>query len=73
MNTAIYARVSSQKQANEGTIDSQLHRIQEYAKEHGYSVDEDMLFVDAGVSGTTLVRPAWTDFEKKDFIAKLTA
>ena len=32
MKIAIYARVSTQSQAKEGTIDSQLEALREYAK-----------------------------------------
>jgi site-specific DNA recombinase len=55
---ANYARVSSEKQANEGTIESQLFALREFASSNGYCVDEDLIFVDNGVSGMTLVRPA---------------
>jgi site-specific DNA recombinase len=55
---AIYARVSSEKQANEGTIESQLFALRDFASSNGYRIDQDLVFVDNGVSGTTLVRPA---------------
>ena len=55
---AIYCRVSSEKQAQEGTIDSQLCSLREYAQENNNIIDEDLIFLDNGVSGTTLVRPA---------------
>ena len=35
MQTAIYARVSSESQAREGTIQSQLEVLREYAKLYG--------------------------------------
>jgi site-specific DNA recombinase len=56
--TAIYARVSSEKQANEGTVESQLFALREFALSNGHRVDEDLIFVDNGVSGATLARPA---------------
>lgn len=55
---ALYARVSSDKQAQDGTIESQLSSIREYATANGYSIEEDLIFADNGISGTTLVRPA---------------
>ena len=55
---ALYARVSSERQADEGTVDSQLGALQDYATNHGYDIDSDLVFVDNGISGTTLIRPA---------------
>ncbi len=57
-NIAYYARVSSDRQVQEGTIDSQIDALQDYAKERGYNIDEDMIFIDNGVSGATLARKA---------------
>jgi site-specific DNA recombinase len=58
MPAALYARVSSEKQSNEGTIASQLAALHERSAQDGYRVPDDLSFVDDGVSGTTLVRPA---------------
>ena len=55
---AIYARVSSEQQAEAGTIDSQIAVLQERIVQDGYQVTQDRLFVDAGYSGASLVRPA---------------
>jgi len=55
---AIYARVSSDKQANERTIDSQLCAVREFASGEGVPVDQDLTFIDNGISGATLRRPA---------------
>ncbi len=38
---AIYARVSSQKQREEGTIESQKSVLLTYAREHGFDVPSD--------------------------------
>lgn len=57
-NTALYARVSGDAQVKEQTIESQLEALREYAKTHGYEIDEDLIFVEKGVSGGTLERPA---------------
>jgi len=54
---ALYARVSSDRQAEEGTIASQLASLQLYSANHGYSIDADMIFLDDGLSGATLARP----------------
>ena len=54
---AIYARVSSDQQAQQDTIASQIATVQAFATAQGVSIDPDLLFADNGVSGTTLARP----------------
>jgi site-specific DNA recombinase len=54
----LYARVSSDRQAEEGTIESQLSALRERIETEGGVVDPALCFIDDGVSGTTLVRPA---------------
>ena len=55
MKIAIYARVSSESQAKEGTIDSQIEALRDYAKAHDLNIAFECL--DNGYSGTTLIRP----------------
>jgi site-specific DNA recombinase len=55
---ALYARVSSRQQCREHTIDAQIAALREYARTHDYAVDDDLIFLDDGVSGSTLERPA---------------
>ena len=54
---ALYARVSSDRQVEEGTIASQLASLHAYGEQHDYQVDADGIFIDDGYSGATLVRP----------------
>jgi len=54
---ALYARVSTQQQGEQGTIGSQVVALQAYAAEHGYLVPEEWVFLDEGYSGALLVRP----------------
>ncbi len=54
---ALYARVSSDQQAKRGTIESQIAALTERIVADGAQVVEDMRFIDAGVSGATLIRP----------------
>ena len=54
---ALYARVSSRQQPQERTIETQIAALRAYALKHEYAVDEDLIFVDDGVSGSTLERP----------------
>ncbi len=56
-HTALYARVSTGQQAEDGTIESQLAALQALAASHGWTVSPDHVFVDDGVSGITLARP----------------
>src|SRR5215470_15416465 len=54
---AIYARVSSDKQKQEGTIASQTAALVEFARKEGYDVPREWIFEDEGFSGASLVRP----------------
>src|SRR6266478_361653 len=55
---ALYARVSSERQATAQTIASQLAALRERVTVDGYMLPEAMQFLDDGSSGTTLVRAA---------------
>ena len=55
---AIYARVSSERQRQDETIQSQTVGLRELAAERGLLVVEDLVFEDEGFSGATLTRPA---------------
>src|SRR5664279_6413376 len=54
---AIYARVSSERQKEEGTIASQTALLLEQAKVHELSVPTEWIFEDEGYSGAMLARP----------------
>ncbi|MBI3907118.1 MAG: recombinase family protein [Pseudomonas fluorescens] len=54
---AFYARVSSDQQAKRGTIESQIAALTERIVADGEQIVEDMRFIDAGVSGATMIRP----------------
>ncbi len=58
MVAAIYARVSSDAQAQEQTIDSQVADLRRQATADNVSLAEKNSFLDDGVSGSTLHRPA---------------
>ena len=58
MQVAIYARVSSEQQAQAGTIGSQLTALQQKVAQDGLPLSEELTFVDEGYSGSTLIRPA---------------
>ena len=58
IHAAIYARVSSDQQAQEQTIESQVAALRERVASDGLALDEELCFLDDGVSGSTLMRPA---------------
>jgi site-specific DNA recombinase len=58
LRVAIYARVSSDQQAEEGTIASQVEALRQRIRGDGCVLDAEMCFVDDGYSGATLIRPA---------------
>ena len=55
---ALYARVSSDQQAQAQTIASQVEALRERLRQDGLELDPECLFTDEGYSGATLVRPA---------------
>ncbi len=55
---AVYARVSSAQQAEQQTIQSQLCALRERVRDDGHTLADQLCFLDDGVSGTTLRRPA---------------
>ena len=65
---AIYARVSTARQEDENTIETQLFAIREFAKTNGYKIVQE--FIDDGWSGDMLARPA-LDLLRQDAKKKL--
>jgi site-specific DNA recombinase len=55
---ALYARVSTDKHEREDTVASQVDLLQQIAAAHGYEVLPGFVFIDDGISGTRLDRPA---------------
>jgi len=54
---ALYARVSTRRQEQEATIESQLDRLLSYAQQPGYEIPPELKFIDQAVSGKQLARP----------------
>src|SRR5688572_12590327 len=54
---AAYVRVSTERQAEQQTIEQQLERVHAYAREHGWRLDDARLYRDEGHSGARLNRP----------------
>src|SRR3954467_14636882 len=57
MRAAIYARVSTERQERQQTIDSQLAALRAWAEAQGHSLVEKHVFRDEGYSGSRLDRP----------------
>lgn len=55
---ALYARVSSEQQAQTQTIASQMAALRERIARDGAPLSPEHEFIDAGYSGSTLIRPA---------------
>jgi site-specific DNA recombinase len=55
---ALYARVSTARQEQERTIESQIEAIEKSAAATGLRIDADRRYIDEGFSGSRLDRPA---------------
>jgi len=56
MHAAIYARVSTERQERDQTINSQLAALRTWVQQQGYALLPEHLFTDAGYSGARLDR-----------------
>ncbi len=63
MKAALYARVSTEDQAKNYSIPSQLEAMRKFASEHSLNVVRE--FLDEGISGTTLSRPALDELREQ--------
>jgi site-specific DNA recombinase len=57
MRAAVYARVSTERQERQQTIDSQLTALRAWADASGHDLNDRDVFRDEGCSGTRLDRP----------------
>lgn len=64
---AAYIRVSDERQ-DEYSPDSQLKKIREYAKKEGYTIPEEYVFYDDGISGRSVKKR--NDFNRMIALAK---
>jgi site-specific DNA recombinase len=58
IRAALYARVSSDRQAERHTIDSQVEALLARAAADGHEIQAELRFLDDGHSGASLIRPA---------------
>src|SRR5215210_1549486 len=54
---AIYARVSTPRQARDQKTDQQVRRLERYAAQKGWVLDGECVYLDEGYSGANLNRP----------------
>lgn len=57
MRAAIYARVSTPRQARDRNTDQQVARLERYAEQKGWVLDGERVYLDEGYSGASLNRP----------------
>src|SRR5215211_7016160 len=57
MRTAIYARVSTPRQARAQNIDDQVEGLKAYVEQNGFGLEEEHIYLDEGYSGANLNRP----------------
>jgi site-specific DNA recombinase len=58
MQVAYYARVSTSQQQHEGTIESQRYSLKHHMQHHGWELLPEHEYLDEGISGARLDRPA---------------
>jgi site-specific DNA recombinase len=71
MRAAVYARVSTTRQAQAQTIEQQLDRLQAAVAERGWTLDEQRVCRDDGDSGTSLGRPGLDRLRDQAALAEL--
>lgn len=57
MRAAIYARVSTDRQGREQTVDSQLEALRRWATEQHHELSQEHIYIDEGYTGSRLDRP----------------
>lgn len=70
MRIALYARVSTIRQAQAQTIDEQLVRLRGHVEAQASTVDERDVFRDAGYSGASLNRPGLDQLRDRAALAE---
>ena len=68
----LYARVSSETQARDNTIESQISEIIKHAESLGEKLNPSLYFIDNGVSGASLERPGLDLLRDKAFEGQVT-
>lgn len=61
---AIYVRWSTDEQGEGTTLQIQLERCKQFILSQGWTINEDLIFIDDGYSGSTLERPGMKKLRK---------
>jgi site-specific DNA recombinase len=70
MRVAIYARVSTQRQAQTQTIEQQMTRLRAHVQEQGWILEPEHIYRDEGYSGATLNRPGLDSLRDRAALAE---
>lgn len=70
MRVAIYARVSTQRQAQAQTIDQQISRLRAHTETQGWTLEPEHIYVDEGYSGAKLNRPGLDSLRDRAALAE---
>ena len=65
ITVALYARVSSEKQAQNNTIESQIIAVENQIRTDGHTLLDGYKFIDNGYSGSHLIRPGLEQLRDK--------
>lgn len=71
MQVGMYARVSTQRQAQAQTIEQQLTRLRAYVEQKGWHVADEHVYRDDGFSGASLSRPGLDRLRDRVALAEL--
>ena len=71
MRVAVYARVSTTRQAQAQTIEQQLDRLRAAVAEHGWTLEEEHVYRDDGYRGAGLSRPGLDRLRDQAALAEL--
>jgi site-specific DNA recombinase len=71
MRVAVYARVSTTRQAQAQSIEQQLDRLRAAVAEHGWRLEEQHIYRDDGYSGASLGRPGLDRLRDHAVLAEL--
>lgn len=71
MQVAVYARVSTPRQAQAQTIEQQLTRLRSYIQQQGWVLNEAHIYRDEGYSGARLNRPGLDELRDRAAVAEI--
>ena len=70
ITAAFYARVSSDHQAKNNTIDSQIQALLNRIQQDNLSIEKELQFIDDGYSGSTIIRPALEQLRDEAYLGR---